>query len=98
MVKPIRVAEDIVPIGQFKGKAGQWLRQIAETGQRLIITQNGKAAGVLMSPAEFDKLRYQQMILQDIAAGAADVEAGRTVTTAQLKRELARARSRRNAK
>ena len=32
-MKPLRVSEDIVPLGQFKGQASQWLKRIAESGQ-----------------------------------------------------------------
>src|SRR6266540_3324080 len=59
-MKSIRVSEDIVPIGEFKGQAAHWLRRISETGQPVIITQNGKPAGVLLSPSGFDRLQERQ--------------------------------------
>ena len=49
-MRSIRVSEDIVPIGEFKGQAAHWLRRVSETGQPVVITQNGKPAGVLLSP------------------------------------------------
>jgi prevent-host-death family protein len=93
MDKPLRVADDIVAIGKFKSQAASWLRRINETGQRLVITQNGTAAGVLMAPGEFDRLRSRMRLLEDIAKGTADFEQGRSLTTSQVRRELAKARS-----
>ncbi len=98
MPKQLNVAEDIVPIAGFKSKAAHWLEQIAETGQHLVITQNGRAAGVLMSPGEYDRLQYRQRLVEEIATGIADIDAGRTVSGAQLKRELARSRQQRRRK
>jgi len=53
-----------------------------------VITQNGKPAGVLLSPAEFDRLVERERFLTDVAAGIADLDAGRTVTTKELERRL----------
>ncbi len=88
-MKPIRVSEDIVPIGEFKGQAARWLRRISETGQPVVITQNGKPAGVLLSPSGFDRLQERQRFLESIASGVADADAGRLMDTRQLKRRLA---------
>ena len=52
----LRVAEDIVPLSDFKARASELLKRLAETGAPIVITQNGRAAGVLLSPAEFDAL------------------------------------------
>lgn len=88
----LKLTEDIVPVGEFKGHAARWLKHAAETGQPVVITQNGRPAGVLMSPAEFDRLGERQRFLESVAAGLADLEAGRTLTTAELKTRLARRR------
>jgi prevent-host-death family protein len=90
----IRVSEDVVPIGEFKGQATRWLQHAKETGQPVLITQNGRPAAVLLSPAEYDKLQERQRFLESVAAGLADGEAGRTMTTSQLKRRLAARRGR----
>lgn len=85
----IRVSEDVVPIGEFKGQAARWLRHAKDTGQPVLITQNGRPAAVLLSPAEYDRLQERQRFLESVAAGLEDAESGRTMTTSQLKRRLA---------
>ena len=54
----------------------------------MVITQNGKPAGVLLSPAEFDRLVERERFLADVAAGVTDLDAGRTITIDELKRRL----------
>jgi prevent-host-death family protein len=92
-MKPLRVAEDIVPIGEFKGHAARWLKHVAENQQPVIITQNGKPAGVLIAPRDYDRLMERQRFLELVAAGLADADAGRVMDTAALKARLAARRS-----
>ena len=58
----------------------------------LIITQNGKPAGVLVSPKEFDELRETKLFIDSISRGLADSEKGDILTTSQLKTELKKRR------
>lgn len=75
--RTLQVAEDIMPIAELKAKLGDVVRGL-EDRRPLVITLNGKAAAVLMSPREFDRLTSQRRVLDAIAEGLADVEAGRT--------------------
>jgi prevent-host-death family protein len=88
-MKPIMVSEDIVPIGEFKAQAAQWLKRTRDTAQPVVITQNGKPAAVLLSPAEYDRLSERERFLQSVAAGLDDAEAGRVMSTATLRSRLA---------
>ena len=87
-MRALKVAEDIVPVGEFKGQAARWLRHAAESGQPVVITQNGKPAGVLVSPSEYDRLTERQRFLESVALGLADAEAGRTMNSKELLRRL----------
>ena len=91
-MKHLRLSKDVVPIGEFKQQAAQWLRQLKSTGGPLVITQNGKAAGVLMSPAEFDRIREREQFLTSVAKGLADAEAGRVMDSKELKNRLSKVR------
>ena len=72
-----RVSENIIPVSEFKSKAAKWLRHLATSRDTIIITQKGKAAGVLLSPEAFDELTERLRFTQAVDAGLADVEAGR---------------------
>lgn len=92
-MKPLRIAEDIVPIGEFEGHAARWRKHVAENHRPVIITQNGKPAGVLIAPRDYDRLMERQRFLESVAAGLADADARRAMDTAELKARLAARRS-----
>ncbi len=94
-MKPLRVSEDVVPVGQFKAQAKKWLARAAETGQPLVITQNGRPAGVLLSPAEFDRLVERYQFVRAVEEGIADADAGRLIDGAALRARLGLGRPKR---
>lgn len=91
-MKDIAIAGNIVPLAEFKSKASQLLRQSAKDAQPIVITYNGRAAGVVLSPAEFDRLRERMRFVESVAAGLKDAESGRTMSTSELKRRLTQRR------
>jgi prevent-host-death family protein len=72
----LKVSEDIVPLSEFKARASEWLKKVSETGAPVVITQNGRAAAVLVSPGEFDALTERVRLLQAVAEGIADAQEG----------------------
>lgn len=84
----IQFAKDIVPIGAFKAQAAAWLSRLRETGHLVVITQNGKPAGILLSPSEFDRIQEKERFLESVAKGLADAEANRVMSSSELKRRL----------
>jgi len=93
-MKVMSVTNDIVPIGKFKTGISKWFKSIRDTGRPLIITQNGKPTGVLLTPSEYDELVYKRAFLDSISGGIADAESGRVYSSKQLKREMAKKRQR----
>ncbi len=87
-MRAVRISEDIVPVSDFKTRAADWLKHVADTGQPVVITQNGKAAGVLVSPSEFDRLCERAGLLEAIEAGLADEKAGRIKSHAAVVAEM----------
>ena len=68
-------------------------------GQPIVLTQNGKAAGVLLSPAEFDRLTERARFLSAIDEGLEDEREGRVVSHEEVVAEMKRrAASRRTAR
>ncbi len=94
-MKNINVADDIIPIGEFKTGLSKWFKKVQNTGHPIVITQNGKPAGVLLSPSEYDDLVYRKSFIESINKGLRDVESGRTYNTDQLKEELKKKRRQR---
>ena len=87
-MKNLSISNDIIPIGEFKTSLSKWLRNVKNTGHPLVITQNGKPAGVLLSPSEYDELIYKKSFIDSINRGLADVKSGNVFTTNELLKEL----------
>ena len=89
-MKPLRVSENIVPVSEFKARAADWLRRLQERSEPVVITQNGKAAGVLLSPAAYDELTERLRFMKSVEQGLADVEAGRVTPHEEVVAEMRR--------
>ena len=83
-MKPIKVSQNIVSLSDFKNKASKMLRDVQSAHQPLVITQNGKAAAVLISPADFDFLTEKVRFIEAVQRGLADVQHGRVIADEEL--------------
>ena len=92
-MKNISVTNDIIPVGQFKSGLAKYLKDIQVRNHSLVITQNGKPAGVLVSPTEYDSLNETKMFIESISRGLVDSKNSDIFTTAQLKSELKKYRA-----
>ena len=77
-------------MAEFKSQAASLLERIGSSSQPLLITQNGKPAGVLLSPAEFDRIQEQESsrFVTSVNRGLKDADAGKTLTSHQAKSRL----------
>jgi len=89
----INISQDIVPVGEFKTHISKWLKSIKEKNHALVITQNGRPAGVVLTPEEYDKVMYTQRFLDSINQGLRDVETGNTHTTTELREKIGKSRN-----
>lgn len=87
-MRSVRVSENFVPVSEFKAQAAEWLRKLAETGAPVVVTQNGKPAGVLLSPRAFDELTDQARFVAAVNEGLADAEAGRLHAHAEVAKRM----------
>lgn len=85
-------AEDIHPMSEHRTHLTEHLRQVQETGRPMVITQQGRPAAVLLSPAAYDELVRQAELAQDIAGikeGLAEADAGLGQDATEALREIA---------
>jgi antitoxin YefM len=92
-MKTISISKDIVPIAEFKTGISKWFKSIQKAGHPLIITQNGRPAGVLLSPSDYDELVYKKDFLDSVSKGISDTESGNVYSTEELKAALSARRS-----
>ena len=87
-MRAISISNDIVPIAEFKTNISRWFKTLQTSGHPLIIIQNSKPAGVLLSASDYDELVYRKSFLDSVERGLADAESGRTQTTDELRMAL----------
>ena len=89
-MKALKVSQDVVTLAEFKSQAATLLKRVGNSSQPLMITQNGKPAGVLLSPAEYDRIQEQELIQFTAAVnrGLRDADDGKLLTSAQAKSKL----------
>jgi prevent-host-death family protein len=87
-MRNVRISEDFVPISEFKAEAAEWLRKTADGP--IVVTQNGKPAGVLLSPQAFDELVERARFIAAVEEGLADADAGKVHSHAEVKRRMKR--------
>ncbi len=91
-MKAAFISMNTIPIGEFGQKMFKWVKSVQETGQPLVITQNGRPAGVLLSPEEYDELVYRKSFLDSVQRGLNDIEKGNIYTTEQVLQKLVKDR------
>lgn len=72
----MQLYSDIKPISWLKNNAKQMVESVAETGNPMVITQNGEAKAVVMNVREYDQMQQSLALLRMLADSSADVEAG----------------------
>ena len=87
-MRAMRISEDFVPVSEFKTKAAEWFRRVEKSGAPVIVTQNGRPAGVLMSPEAFDELTERARFVAAVEEGLADVKAGRVMSDAEVVKRM----------
>ena len=87
-MRPLKISDNIVPVSELKAQTSAWLRKIAETGAPVVVTQNGKPAGVLLSPEAFDELTEQARFVAAVTEGLRDAEEGRVNSHATVVRRM----------
>ena len=73
----INLESDIRSISYVKSNAAEILKQVNETHNPVVITQNGEARGVLVDPKSYQEMVDALEILKLTAAGERDIEEGR---------------------
>jgi prevent-host-death family protein len=82
------ISRDIHSLTDFKKNTSEFIKQLKETGDPVVLTINGKAELVVQDAAAYQKLRQlaeEAKVLKGIRQGIEDMNAGRTVSLDQFK-------------
>jgi antitoxin YefM len=79
----IHLSEDIRPISDLKGRAGEIVQHITDSGRPVVLTRHGRSVAVLMSVEEYEGLQAaagQWRLVEALREGERDVKSGRVVS------------------
>ena len=91
----MKYSSRIKPISYVKANAAELIRELAETREPLVITQNCEAKAVLQDVASYEATQETLALLKILALGRRQVEEGKAVPVAEAVRRL---RARRTAR
>ncbi|HET7841421.1 MAG TPA: type II toxin-antitoxin system Phd/YefM family antitoxin [Terriglobia bacterium] len=69
----------IIPVTDLRQDAAKALKQIKASGEPAVITQRGRATAVLMSLEAYERGENERQILQLLARGEREIEAGKGI-------------------
>jgi prevent-host-death family protein len=79
-------AVNVRPITELKNRTKALLREVVESGQPVVITQNGKPQVVVMDAAEHDRLQDTLALLKLLAQSVDSLARTRTSSSADVRR------------
>jgi prevent-host-death family protein len=87
------LTRDIQSLTDFKKNTSDFVKQLRQTGEPVVLTINGKAELVVQDAASYQRLREtaeEARILAGIRQGIEDMNAGRTITLDEFKKHARR--------
>jgi prevent-host-death family protein len=85
-MKPSRVR----PLSHLKSRAAEMIRNIVESREPMLITQNGEAKVVVQDVQSYEDLQQTVALLKILAMGQRNIEAGDCVDAADVFSEIER--------
>ena len=85
--------EDILPLSEFRANLAGYIAQTRETGRPVIVTQNGRSAGVFVNASTWDEIQEKLDKLatfEDILVAEGEADRGEVYTAAEVERMMAK--------
>jgi prevent-host-death family protein len=90
----MKFSSQIKPISYFKANAAELVRQLAESREPMVITQNGEATAVIQDIASYEATQEALALLKILALGNRQIDAGQVTRATTV---IERLRSKRAA-
>jgi prevent-host-death family protein len=84
----MKFSDNIKPISYLKANAARVIDGLKQSHQPMVITQNGEAAMVIQSVADYEQTQETLALLKVLAQSQQAVSAGKTVTSAEAFAQL----------
>ena len=84
----LKPSRDIQPVTEFRANAAQFIEQVQETGEPVILTQHGRSAAVLLDVDSYESMMDEIALLRDVRTAEEQVAAGKGATHAAVAKKL----------
>ncbi len=83
-----KFSEDIVPLSDLKVNPGRVVNQVDKTHRPVLLTNRGRGVAVVQSLKDYETETDERTFLRDIVQGLMDLEEGREMNLADVKKRL----------
>ncbi|MHB9096724.1 MAG: type II toxin-antitoxin system Phd/YefM family antitoxin [Syntrophales bacterium] len=83
-----KFSEDIVPLSDMKINPGRVVNQVDKTRRPVLLTNRGRGVAVVQSLKDYETETDERAFLRDIVQGLMDLEEGREMNLADVKKRL----------
>ena len=90
-----KLDEDVIPFSEYRQNLTQYFKQTQTTHRPILVTQNGRAATIVMNVADFEdtwnvweNLRDQIGMRTDVEARLRELDAGKGISHGKVFRDL----------
>ncbi len=84
----MKFLDAIEPVTVLKTRSAELIRKARESGQPVVITQNGKATAILQDVESYQSQRQALLLLKYLARGDRDHREGKIVSDAEADRRF----------
>jgi prevent-host-death family protein len=78
----------VVNISYLKAHAAEVIRKLGESGEPLVITQNGEAKAVIQDIKSYEQIQETMVLLKILALGTRQIEEGKVQSADDVVRRL----------
>ena len=83
-----KFSEDIVPVSDLKVNPGKILKQVQEVHRPVVLTSRGRGVAVVQGLQDYEAGLEQQAFMKAVVKGMVDLEEGREVSLAEVKKRI----------
>ncbi|MCM2359958.1 MAG: type II toxin-antitoxin system Phd/YefM family antitoxin [Geobacteraceae bacterium] len=83
-----KFSEDIVPLSDMKVNPGRVVNQVDKTHRPVLLTNRGRGVAIVQSLKDYETETEERSFLRGVVQGLMDLEEGREVNLADVKKRL----------
>ena len=84
----LKPSRDIQPVTEFRANAAQFIEQVQETGEPVILTQHGRSAAVLLNVDSYESMLDELALLRDVRLAEEQLSAGKGASQKAVAKRL----------